>query len=289
MLSSSNFTIIILVIVVLFSCSDSQTEDSEVGHRYELIKVDSIQVDYLGTVNSAEFFNGRGVLHDHQKSHFVLFDSSGNVISEKTIPEEGPESLSWVGGMKMYPNGEIYLNTVIGEIGVLDEDLNLKRKIEMPFSLEYRGMTNNARTMDIYEEHLYIFYPGRDGVSLYMPHYLKNNHLLEKVSLTSGESTSFQKLPPASKYHSDLHYLTPSMLVSIYDNLLYHTIDREPLINVFDLEGDPELIESIPLQATKFIEEEGREDPQGPMPRVYFGNVRALYPFEDGVVVYYNE
>lgn len=107
--------------------------------------------------------------------------------------------------------------------------------------------------------------------------------------MTSGESTSFQKLPPASKYHSDLHYLTPSMLVSIYDNLLYHTIDREPLINVFDLEGDQELIESIPLQATKFIEEEGRKDPQGPMPRVYFGNVRALYPFEDGVVVYYNE
>lgn len=176
--SSSNFAIIILAIVVSFSCSDPPSEGFEARHRYELVKIDSIQVGYLGTVNSAEFLDGKGILHDHQKGAFVLFDSSGNILAEKTISQEGPESLSWVGGMKIYPNGEIYLNTVIDEIGVLDEDLNLIRKIELPFSLEYRSMTNNARTMDIYEEHLYIFYPGRDGVSPYMPHYLKNNHLL---------------------------------------------------------------------------------------------------------------
>lgn len=282
--------LLLLCVLGAFSCENEENR-ADIEFVLELVKIDSLQVDYLGEINSGEFANGKGLLHNNQSGEFILIDTTGKILTQKTIPQEGPGSLSWVGGMKMFPSGEVYVNTLVGEIGVIGQDLNLKRKIEMPFPPELRDMANNAKILDLWEDQLIIYYPGRDGISPYIPHFFKNHYLLEKVSLSTGEAVPFLKLAPTSKHHSDFHFERPFVLISRQDNVLYHVLNNEPLIHLHDLKKEGEWMESLDIQPARFVQYEGQDKPVGYISGKIMsaGRISGIFPFEQGITVYYSE
>ena len=99
-------------------------------------------------------------------------------------------------------------------------------------------MRDNFPIMGIYQDDLYIHYPGRDGVSPYGEHYFRDNFLLEKFSLVTGDAQPFLTLPDSSKYQSDLFHSRSFLSIRIVENKLYLVLESEPKVHVYDLDLD---------------------------------------------------
>ena|SRR5690606_33967484 len=85
--------LVLMAITTLFACSSSENSNQEVSefsNKWELQIVDSIQVDYLGSVNGGEFRNGKGVIFDFKTNGLVEFDETGAILNQQSYPKEGP-------------------------------------------------------------------------------------------------------------------------------------------------------------------------------------------------------
>lgn len=269
-----------------YACQPSQTK----GIIYDLIKTDSSQIDYMGEVHACDFHDGRGVIYNFRRRELVLFDSTGKILSQDTIPSEGPNSLSYISGLKILPDGNILANTLNGEIGVLNQDLQLNEKIIMPFPSGLSNMRSNVKIMDKWKDELFIHYPGRDGKNPYMKGYFKENKLLERINFTTGEARPFLELSPESQYQQDLYFEHPNVLLSIHENTLYFAFDNEPLIHLYNLEDNGGTKKTISLASQNFTQLEGQPIPVGNMEgSTVNGMIEGLYSFHGGVAVNFKE
>lgn len=280
---------LVLLLSLMGACNSNKGLREDNGSSYELVKVDSFAVDYLGEIDATAFAGDRTLLVDVERGEFLLVDTTGKILVQKNYPQEGPGSVAWVGGIIKHED-HFYLNTLKGEIVVLNKDLTLDRKIEMPFPTESRDMKSNFPIMGIYQDDLYIHYPGRDGVSPYGEHYFRDNFLLEKVSLLTGNAQPYLNLPDSSEYQSELFHSRSFLSIRIAENKLYLVLDSEPKVHVYDLEKDIWQA-SLNLHPGKFI----TIDPQ-PKPIRYSqtsqlreGKIKAHFPFTGGVMVHYQE
>lgn len=94
-------------------------------------------------------------------------------------PEKGNNLSEYAGDWVLEIQDSVQV-AYLGEIGLLNQDLTLDRKIAVPFPFESRDMQGSFPNMDVYREELYIHYPGRDGISFYGEHYFRDIPLLEK-------------------------------------------------------------------------------------------------------------
>ncbi|WP_157972215.1 hypothetical protein [Pleomorphovibrio marinus] len=259
--------------------------------EYKLEIIDSIQVDYMGNPTIGEFYQGRGVIYDHKSATIIAFDTLGNILSSNQFPKEGPGSLSWIGGMRIHSDGKVFVNTLIGEIGVLDENLELEKKIQMPFPPELRDMWGNSKVFDFWKDYLYIYYPGRDGQNPYLRDFWKENTLLEQIEVSTGDTKGVLKLPSQSKHQSDLFFEQPSPKVGIQGEKLYLHLDTENLIFVYDLGNDGEIMEVLDFQPSKYVQLEGQTERVGYASGNYMSRGRSnnLFPIREGLIIYYSE
>jgi hypothetical protein len=271
---------------VLASCG--KKEGAETGIYFELEKIDSFKVAYTEELHGVAFSGTEGILYNFREGAFLKFDVQGNILEHKKIPQEGENSISYVGGLKMMPDGRTYLQSLKGEIGVLDQHLNLVQKLQMPFAPSLSDLRSNVKSMDIAEGKVYIYFPGRGGVNPYEKGFFKNNHLLERVDLETGNSTPFLHLPEISKYQEDLYFEHPFIFLSIHGDKIYFAFDNEPQIFIYQLQ-DGEFLESIPLEASTFVELEGQILPLDQHSMKIAGMIDGLYAFENGVAVNYIE
>ncbi len=258
------------------------------GFYFELEKIDSFQVEYSGPFHGIDFHEPEGVIYNFREGSFQKFNTEGKTLAKKTIPREGTNSISYVGGLKVMPDGRTYLQSLKGEIGILDQELNLIEKFQMPFAPSLSDLRSNVKSMEIANGHVYIYFPGRDGVNPYEKDFFKNNHLLEKVELETGKSSPFLRLPEGSKYQEELYFEHPFIFLSIFEDKIHFAFDNEPVIYVFQL-NDGEFLGEIPLEASNFVELEGQEIPLDLTTIKIPGMIDGLYAFENGVAVNYLE
>ncbi|MFC4871008.1 hypothetical protein [Negadavirga shengliensis] len=270
-----------------FACNPPHDEPEI---TYELIKTATFPLHYAGEVHACDFRDGRGVIYNFKNTELVLFDSSGNILRRDTVASEGSNSLSYISGLKILSDGNILVNTLSGEIAILNKDLQLEQKISMPFPNGLANMRSNVKVMDIWKDELLIHYPGRGGKNPYMKGYFKENKLVEKVNLNTGEASPFLDLPPDSQYQEDLYFDLPHVFLSVYDQTLYFAFDKEPMIHLYNLKANGRYEKTIDIAAEKFVQLEGQPFPAGHSgSNAVPGTIDGLYPFDEGIAVNYRE
>ncbi|HSI77300.1 MAG TPA: hypothetical protein VK957_15480 [Lunatimonas sp.] len=274
--------------LAIFSCSGPQSQPF-FAEEYDLILVDSFQVDYSSQIHVTAFHGSQGVFYNFREGSLALFDTSGTILRQVFLPLEGPNSLGYISGMKMKPNGKILLQTLNGEIAILNDSLNLVEKVIFPFASVTPNLRSNIKSLDMVGKDVYVYYPGRNGENPLDKGYFKKSHLLEMISLATHELNSVLKLSPDSKFNQDLYFEDPYLHVSILGDRLYLAFDSEPSIYEYSLLKREDQPITIPLDPNKFIEVTGQPIPLGNLDGVYPGLIEGIFPFESGFAVAFGE
>ncbi|MCH7409000.1 hypothetical protein MM239_06315 [Belliella sp. DSM 111904] len=226
--------ILFILGVLMIACSE-RVNDSQVkvdSNFWELVILDSIQVDYLADIREGTFSNGIGVIKDISRSTLLKFDSLGKVLVKKEFPKEGPGTVRWLETLLEH-NGEFFGTTSFKNIYHFDQDLTLKGSLDMPFLGEARGGSYNQNNIVFWKDKLLLWYPGRNGVSPYKNYFYRDHALLELYDLKTKSSKPVVKTPLTSKYSTDDFFGRPYLNFTIENDSLYLTFSNEPIVHVY--------------------------------------------------------
>ena len=281
-----NYLYLISFLALLTGACDFSKENSK--GQFDLVILDTLSIPFTRDIHAGAFSNNSGIIYNYESGEYLKFDSLGNVLARNTISSQGKDGLFYVNSLKILDNGNILAKTIGGEIGLLDEKLQLIKKTVMPFQNGSLDLKRNQTSIEIYEDELLLFYPGRDNKSPYTVGYYKENNLLEKLNPNTGEAKPFLKLSPESQYQKDLHFEPPSGLISISGKSLYFVFNKEPLISRYNLDKNGAFEKSIPLESEDFVQIKGQPLPLGNDGSVIVeGEITNLYGLEDGFAVAY--
>jgi hypothetical protein len=283
--------LLVLISVTFFACSkgDKVSKNNNDSNEWELVVLDSIQVDYLGNIREGIFSNGIGLVKDMASGTLIKFDSTGNVLIKKEFPKEGPGSVMWLESLLEH-KGEFFGTTSFKNIYHFDSDLNLKESLEMPFVGEARGGAYNRRNIAVWKEKLLLWYPGRDGIIPYIDHFYRDYPLLELYDLNSKTSKPVVKTPQTSKFSSDEFFNRPNINFTIENDSLYLTYSNEPILHVYAL-GDSIIWErSIEMEPTDFKLFPGQNTPvtYREMIKMYEAQINGIYSDSNYIIVTYH-
>lgn len=277
------FTILVITLIS-GSCSQFQSHSSQ----YELVVLDTLKIPFAGDIHAGTYAHHTGLIYNYQNGEYLKFDSLGNVLASNKIPISGDSGLYYVNGLKIIENGNILAKSIRGEIGLLDEQLNLIKKASMPFPNGSLDLKRNQNAINIYKDELILFHPGRNNKSPYDLGYYRDNYLLEKLNPSTGEATPFLKLSPESQYQENLHFEPPTALISISGNSLYFVFNKEPLVSKYNLANNGTWVSSVPLDSEDFVQIKGQEIPLGNDGSVLVeGEITNLFALKNGFAVVY--
>jgi hypothetical protein len=279
--------------VILFSCgeADKSSLAKEDSNEWELVILDSIQVDYLGTVHGGTFQNGKGIIFNFKENKLIQFDETGKILHEQSYPFEGPEKVFYPMQLKTSLEGNLYGASFIGWLYEFNTDLTFKREIKLPFLTEAKDGGGLRRAIDEWEAHLILWYPGRDGANPYDPFFFRDHFLLEKVDPKTGSAEPMIRIPPTSRYASDKYFERPWVSFGVLGDSLYFTLDNEPLIHLYDLARGGEFLKTIPFLPSKF-EDNGEHTEKYQYisgTQMLDGGIKQFFPLRKGLVVLYEE
>jgi len=174
---SKKYLFLSFLIALSFSCSEQKPDsfEEEFSNEWELVILDSIQVDYLADVRDGIFNNGIGLIKDIGSTTLIKFDSIGKILTKKQYPKEGPGIVLWLETLVEH-KGEFFGTTSFNNIYHFDDDLNLKESLEMPFLGEARGGAYNRRNVAVWNGKLLLWYPGRNGISPILTIFTETTH-----------------------------------------------------------------------------------------------------------------
>jgi hypothetical protein len=288
-----NYSLIICSILLGFACSapkNNEENQSINSNEWELQILDSIQVDYLGNISTGDFSDGLGLIYDYTANTIVKIDYEGQVLTTKTFPKEGPNSISFISTIKIDPDGNPLISNHSGPFYKLNEDLTIKEKIEMPFSSTPIGGLMDDKSLEFWQDNIILYYTGRDDVGPFTDNYLSEYFLLEKLNPSTGESSPLIRTPPTSKFSTGLLYERPSISFTISENDLLLYFNNEPKIHRFNLLDSGSFIETIDLNPTKFIEAPELKDKYENYgyEKLVEGNVFGVFADKNQFVVHYS-
>lgn len=207
--------LLILLLVSVYACTpETKTSNSNSDSKeWELVILDSIQVDYLADVREGIFSNGIGIIKTMSNNNLIKFDSLGTILVNKEFPQEGPESVMFLETLIEH-NGEYFGTTSFSDLYHFDANLNIKERLKMPFMGEARGGAYNRRNIAVWNEKILLWYPGRNGISPYIDHFYRDYPFLELYDLKTKTSIPVVRTPKTSQYSSD-DFLIGLTLISL--------------------------------------------------------------------------
>ncbi|WP_026956581.1 hypothetical protein [Algoriphagus vanfongensis] len=280
------------IILTFLSCSSPNSDSSKSNsNEWELVIVDSIQVDHLGSVDGGEFRNGKGAIFDFKINSIVEFDETGKILNQQSYPHEGPGAVVYPTTLRYDESGKLFGMSFLSWLYEFNSDLTLKKQIDMPFlSISNDGMSF-GRNFEPWNNHIIAWYPGRDGANQYDPFFFRDHFLLEKLNLTTGEAEPIVKLPNTSRYSTDTYYERAHLRFGIEDNILYLVLNNEPLIHSYDLSDGVRYIKTITFSPSVFYDngEHTKAYEYISMNRMLDARISGFYPRHDGIFVTYTE
>ncbi|MGY6521026.1 MAG: hypothetical protein ACXIUD_04815 [Mongoliitalea sp.] len=284
---------LMLIVAVFFVCSCAKKENDTITYSndWELVILDSIQVDYLGTIGGADYRNGQAVIFNYKENKLIAFDSTGRILYENSFPYEGPGSLYYPSKLRLTDGGGLFSASFIGWLYELNPDLTLKQEIKLPFPTEAKDGGGFFRTLEYWNKHLISFYPGRDGANPYDPHFFRDHYLLEKINPETREATPIIKIPSISRYASDKFYERPWLQFGIQGNILELVLSNETFIHKYDLNNGGEYMSSIDFMPSKFLDngEHSQKYQYISGTRMLDGHIKQFFVTEKGSVLIYTE
>lgn len=284
---------LILLLNVFFACSerDNDSQTTTDSSDWELVILDSIQVDYLGNVDGGDFKNGVGVFFNFKENKLIKFDSSGRVLQESSYPKDGPGRVEYPTQLKFTEEGGLFAASFMGWLYELNSDLSLKQQIELSFPTLAKDGGGFIQNLGYWNDSLISYYPGRGGVNPYDPHFIRDNFLLEKIDPNTGASVPIIRIPNTSRYSSDKYYERAWIQFGISGDMFHLVLNNETLIHTYDLSKGGEYLNSVDFKPSKFLDngEHSEKYQYISRTRMLDGNIRQLFVTEMGVVLIYLE
>jgi hypothetical protein len=289
----TELTILVAFAVTLFSCDETDKSSSakEDSNEWELVILDSIQVDYLGNVDGGEFRNGKGVIFDFQTNSLVEFDERGEILNQQSYLKEGPGAVRYPTTLRYDESGKLYGMSFMSWMYEFNPDLTLKKQIEMPFLAISKDGMAFGRNFEPWNNHLISWYPGRNGANQHDPFFFRDHFLLEKLNLSTGVAEPIVKLPSSSRYTTDDFFERTALRFGIEGNILYLVLKNEPLIHSYDVSDGFKYLQTISFSPTVFFDNGAhtKEYEYISGSRMQDGRISGFYPRVDGLFVTYHE
>jgi hypothetical protein len=287
-----NILLFSILLGLLAACGKNENQElKNQSNIWDLEIIDSIQVDYLGSVEGLEFKNGKGVLFNFKENKLLEFDSSGKILHEQSYPFDGPDKVFYPVQLKYTNDGKLYGASFIGWLYEFNSDLTFNREIKLPFLTEAKDGGGSRRVLEEWSNKLILYYPGRDGANPYDPFFFRDHFLLEKVDPATGAAEPIIRVPSTSRYSSDKYYERPWVNFGILGDTLYFTLDNEPLIHLYDLNQNGKYLSTLNFQPSRF-EDNGEHSEayqyiSGSIMKD--GSIKQLFPTKEGIVVTFEE
>lgn len=122
--------ILLSILVFLYACSErgKDSKNRVDSNEWELVILDSIKVDYLGTVNGGDFRNGKGVFFNFQENKLIEFEANGEITYETSYPKDGPGKVEYPTQLRYTEDGRLFAASFMGWLYELNKDLTLKQE-----------------------------------------------------------------------------------------------------------------------------------------------------------------
>ncbi len=282
---------VLSAVIFVWGCGAPEEKRNIDSLTWELEILDSIQVDYLGTVEGAEFKNGKGIIFNFAENKLIQFDESGKILYEQAYPFDGPDKVFYPMQLKATSDGKLYGASFVGWLYEFNSDLTFKREIKLPFITEAKDGGGLLRSIDQWKEHLILFYPGRDGVNPYDPFFFRDNYLIEKVDPETGSAEPMIRIPSTSRYASDKYFERPFLSFGILGDTLYLTLGNEPMIHLYDLADSASFLKTISFNPSRF-EDNGEHSEAYQYISHYKmldGRIKQFFPTKEGIVLTFEE
>lgn len=284
---------LVLILVLVYGCTEGEkvSENSSDSNEWELVIVDSIQVDYLGTVGGGDFRNGKGVIFNFQENKLIEFDSMGSILHESSYPKDGPEKVQYPTQLRYTADGRLFAASFVGWLYELNRDLSLKQEIKLSFLSQAKDGGGLLRNLEFWNDSLVSYYPGRDGANPYDPHFVRDHFLLEKIDPKTGGSVPIIKIPSTSRYSSDKFFERPWIQFGISESRLHLALSNESMIHIYDLNDGGAYLYTVDFKPSKFLDNGEHQETYQYISgrRMLDGVIRQLFVTKKGTVVFFNE
>jgi hypothetical protein len=294
---------IIAGLIFQSSCNSEkdQTELLVDAMVYEFDIIDSLMIDYLGSMSWSDISkDGKHILAlDNQNSDILLFSSEGKVLGTFNKSGDQPDG---IGGNPLSRPQFVRENewAILGKNGVSAFDYNgeLKRKAKPDFTVSISLSISNANILHfIDEERALVYYMGRDNNSSYFVS--PTSSQLEMANLKEGDFTATLPIPEGSKYKDPekIHnVLTAMPAMTINDGKLYISFKNEPKLWIYDLKDLSTPVQEINILFDEFMQKEGVAPEEADDKNVginikdfTYGSIDKLIVHDEKILIFYHK
>src|SRR5690606_18562214 len=122
------------IILCYFSCAQKEDDVSENSDDFRLEIVDSLQIDYLGSlwIQDYDSISKKYIGLTRVDQEILIIDQKGQVTSSFVIPKEGPNSIQGIFTLSLR-NSQVQIFDSNTGFNFLNLDGVIKSKIEIPY------------------------------------------------------------------------------------------------------------------------------------------------------------
>jgi hypothetical protein len=261
----------LLILFIFFLSCNSKNQDTEVietsspQKSISLVKLDSIQIDYLGnpTVHDIDPKSGTVIFMDHKEFSEDIFiaDFEGNILSSFSKFGDMPDTYGKLMGTIKINGPNSFL--VYGYKGFLTYDFEGKIQTLVKYddfyvpSESWRAMGFGMESLS--NKFLYINQEPRPTEV----HQYKGHKLLSLIDPIDGKRNSIIGFPETSVFFNGNYFFSASWfpVYTIFQDNIYVVFGSEPVIYVFEGAEPYSLKSSIPLNLTDYSLFKGTDNP----------------------------
>lgn len=297
-MSSFRFPLIALLAACLLACSRSQNETAVVG-TYALQLVDSVRVDYMGSMELKDYDpeTGHYLAYNQQKKEVLIFDFSGTIVHSFTLKDDGPDAINGYGLNPTFAADNILI--LADKIFTLDLEGKVLNRTEIPYPYYWIVGGGHIAAFNLTDKLLY-YKPesaedGRDGQAAYQ-RMLDGGPMLEVLDTISGEYIPTMHFPETDAFEPGLFYGYPTPYIGNRDARWFLSVNNALEFHVYAEEEqqlyyqqtvriparDAYLDQPVPLeQMHDFFQKNGM---------VYqIPQISRFLPMEDLFIVFYSK
>lgn len=292
------FLLPLVLVLCYFSCSQKDNSSSIESQDYHLEIVDSIRIDYLGSLWLQDYDSVSkqyiGLTRIDQE--ILIIDQVGQVTSNFVIPTEGPNSIQGIFSLS-FRNGEIQILDSRNGFYFLTHDGIIESNLPLPYSYIF---VNNRIHPAFYQVNNQIAYlrPERydsikGGAMGGLVKYTYELPIVELYDSLSGSIYQTMNFPKTSIYSDGNYYFIPFPTVSKQGDLWFLYFMNELKYFVYKEEGADIVLEKavdievndaiLPLGVPFSAADDYSLSDQRP------GRIQHLYRYNDKTVVIYSK
>ena len=264
------YSSLLMLFIFFLSCNSKNqdlevTETSSAQKSISLVKLDSIQIDYLGnpTVHDIDPKSGTVLFMDHKEFSEDIFiaDFEGNILSSFTKFGDVPDTYGALMGTIKIIGSDSFL--VYGYKGFFTYDFNGKLLSLVKyddFQVPNERMTAMGFGMENLSNKLLYrnFEPRPSEADQY-----KDLKLLSLIDPKTGKRNAIIGFPESSVFLNGNHFFSPSWypVFTVDEEHIYVAFGLESVIYVYEATEPYSLKFSIPLDLPDYNYSKGTEDP----------------------------